>query len=201
MNTKLGKAVIALECMVLVAMLLYCGTEDLRNGLQKIEKKEVIFYRSTKDIVVGEAVSKPRVVKEEFVIRQKKYFLSDEEYENLLKIVEAEATGEDFVGKMLVANVVMNRVNSEEFPDNVTEVIFDRTDGKVQFSPVADGRINRVRISNETKEAVQRVIYGEDVSDGALYFVSAKRADPSKYIWFTQSLDYLFTHGGHEFYR
>lgn len=201
MNTKLGKAVIALESFVLVVMLLYCGTDELMKSLPKINEKEAVFQRSTKVVEVGEAVSKPRVVKEEFVVRQKKYFLSDEDYENLLKIVEAEAMGEDFIGKMLVANVVMNRVNSDEFPDSVTEVIYDKTDGKVQFSPVADGRINTVKISKETKEAVEQVIYGEDVSGGALYFVSAKRADPSKYVWFTQSLDYLFAHGGHEFYK
>ena len=49
--------------------------------------------------------------------------LTIKEYNVLLRIVEAEAGGEDIIGKMLVANVIMNRVNSSRFPDTVTEVV------------------------------------------------------------------------------
>ena len=46
--------------------------------------------------------------------------LDEQEYQVLLRIVEAEAGGEDTVGKMLVANVIMNRVTSGIFPATVT---------------------------------------------------------------------------------
>ena len=42
--------------------------------------------------------------------------MSDEDYKNLLKIVEAEAGGEDVKGKILVANVIFNRVKIRSFP-------------------------------------------------------------------------------------
>ena len=123
-----------------------------------------------------------------------------EDYENLLRIVEAEASGEDEIGKLLVANVVLNRVESEDFPDTITEVIFEQSNGVTQFSPVANGRFWKVEISEETKKAVDKALAGEDVSQGALYFAARKYANKSSMRWFDESLDYLFTHGGHEFF-
>ena len=118
-----------------------------------------------------------------------------EDYENLLRIVEA-----DEIGKLLVANVVLNRVESEDFPDTITEVIFEQSNGVTQFSPVANGRFWKVEISEETKKAVDKALAGEDVSQGALYFAARKYANKSSMRWFDESLDYLFTHGGHEFF-
>ncbi len=126
--------------------------------------------------------------------------ISLEDYENLLRIVEAEASGEDETGKLLVANVVLNRVESESFPDTITEVIMQKNKGVAQFSPVASGRFWKVEISDETISAVNRALAGEDVSQGALYFAARKYADSDSMRWFDERLDYLFTHGGHEFF-
>ena len=60
--------------------------------------------------------------------------MSDTDYDTLLHIVEAEAGGEDIKGRIMVANVIMNRVESPQFPDSVTEVVWD-TEGGYQFSP------------------------------------------------------------------
>ncbi len=128
------------------------------------------------------------------------YDLSDKDYEVLLRIVEAEAGGEDETGKLLVANVVLNRVESDEFPDTVTEVVFQREGNCYQFSPVGNGRYDSVIVSEETYQAVDRALSGEDLSEGALYFVSEKYADPEKLAWFHNSLTLLRSHGGHNFY-
>ena len=126
--------------------------------------------------------------------------LSREDYENLLRIVEAEASGEDETGKLLVANVVLNRVNDEDFPDTVTEVIFQKNNGVTQFSPVANGRFWTVEVSEETVTAVNKALAGEDASQGALYFAARKYADKGSMRWFDRCLNYLFTYGGHEFF-
>lgn len=126
--------------------------------------------------------------------------ISEYDYEILLKIVEAEAGGEDYTGKLLVANVVMNRVRSQSFPDTIEEVVFQQENGQTQFSPVSDGRLNKVTISSETMEAVNDALKGEDVSQGALYFVARKYADPDKMKWFDNHLTLLFAYGGHEFF-
>ena len=66
---------------------------------------------------------------------------------------------------------------------------------------MANGRFEAVTISEESKEAVERALLGEDISDGALYFVARKHADQSKVRWFDENLTPLFQHGGHEFFK
>lgn len=133
---------------------------------------------------------------------QVKIQLNEQDKSVLLRIVEAEATGEDIRGKMLVANVVLNRANNDnEFPDTVTDVVFEHSTGVYQFSPIQDGRYWSVNISESTREAVERVLRGEDLSQGALYFMARKYANPDNVRWFDNSLTWLFAYGEHEFYR
>lgn len=122
--------------------------------------------------------------------------LDEQEYEVLLKIVEAEAGCEDETGKMLVANVILNRVNSDRFPDTVSDVVYQRVQGNAQFSPVANGTINSVNVSDATVEAVDRVLAGEDESQGAFFF----RATYCKSKWFDRKLTRVVEHGRHIFY-
>ena len=122
------------------------------------------------------------------------------EYYTLLQIVEAEATGEDIEGKMLIANVILNRVKDERFPNTIEGVVWQQIDGSAQFQPTIDGRINTVEITQSTIEAVDRVLAGEDSSEGALYFMARNGSDVSSIGWFEENLTPLMTHGGHEYY-
>ena len=141
-----------------------------------------------------------RVVDYEVLEQTKKYQLSDKDYDALLRIVEAEAGGEDQDGKLLVANVVLNRVNSELFPDTVFQVVMQKEQGIAQFSPTVDGRYQNVRVSDDTVAAVERALYGEDISRGALYFCAREKADSDKLKWFDRKLTRLFSYGHHEFF-
>ena len=129
------------------------------------------------------------------------YSLSEREYAILARIVEAEATNKDKKSKILVANVVLNRMKDEEFPDTVEGVVFQNVNGAVQFSPVADGRYYSVTVTDSTRECVDRALAGEDYSEGALYFMERSMSDPSNVNWFDQALTKLFVYEGHEFYR
>lgn len=151
--------------------------------------------------IVDIAVSGQRIVGYSVMELEPLYDLPDQDLDTLLRIVEAEAGNEDEEGKLLVANVVLNRMNDEHFPDTVSEVVFQREKGVSQFSPVANGSFYRVKISDETISAVSRALMGEDISQGALYFVARKYADSSKLQWFDNHLTYLFVHGGHEFFK
>ena len=136
----------------------------------------------------------------EVAVAENVIVLSQEDYENLLRIVEAEAGGEDEIGKILVANVVLNRVACESFPNNVTDVVFQQSNGVAQFSPIADGRFYKVKVSDATVAAVGKALCGEDYSQGALYFAARQYADSENMEWFDESLTFLFEHGGHEFF-
>lgn len=153
-----------------------------------------------KNGIMPAVASGQRVISYEVIEKEFCYDISEEDYEVLLRIVEAEAGGEDIEGKMLVAGVVMNRVASEDFPDTVKEVVFQRSENSVQFSPAYSGRYYTVVVSEETIEAVNRVLEGEDISCGALYFAARKRADSENMRWFDEELTFLFSHGGHEFF-
>lgn len=122
---------------------------------------------------------------------------TESDYNVLLRIVQAEAGGCDMKGKILVANVILNRVESNEFPDTITDVVYE----KRQFSPVSNGSINRCKVEEETVEAVDRALAGEDYSEGALYFMNRRASSGSNVRWFDTHLDYLFQHGGHEFFK
>lgn len=126
--------------------------------------------------------------------------ITEEDKEILLRIVEAEATCEDVKGRMLVANVIMNRVLSKGFPDSIAEVVFQNNGVTYQFSPVKDGRYWTVKVSDKTREAVDRVLAGEDYSQGALFFAARSMADRKAMSWFDSSLKFLFRHGVHEFF-
>ena len=124
-----------------------------------------------------------------------------DDIENLMRIVQAEAGGEDKKGKLLVANVVINRVKNAKFPNNITDVIFQKKKNVTQFSPVSNGTIYNVKISEDTKDAVYRALYGEDVSEGALFFMARQYANPENEAWFDNNLTYLFSYGGHDFFK
>jgi len=122
---------------------------------------------------------------------------SEKDYDVLLRIVEAEAGICDEKGRILVANVIINRINSSEFPDTVTDVVYQKS----QFSPVTDGRLDSCTITDETIECVNRALAGEDYSQGALYFMNRNRSKSHNVSWFDNNLTYLFHHDKHDFFR
>ena len=110
----------------------------------------------------------------------------------LAKIAMAEAEGEDVEGKALVILVVLNRVWSDKFPDSIPEVIFQEG----QFSPVGNGRFDRVEPDRECYEALELIQLNKwDESQGALYFESEGKSS-----WHRDNLHFLFQHGNHYFY-
>ena len=129
------------------------------------------------------------------------HHLSDREYGILTRIVEAEAGNMDKKSKILVANVILNRMEHEAFPDSVEEVVFQNVNGAIQFSPIADGRYYTVKITESTKESVDRALAGEDYSEGALYFMERSMSAPSNVNWFDTCLTKLCKYQSHEFYK
>ena len=170
--------------------------EEVVAEEENVETDILTEETNTQEINTQEATVQEVPVMEPQPVVNSAFSLEQQEYEVLLKIVEAEAGGEDTAGKMLVANVVMNRVRSSRFPNTVSEVVYQRSGGRAQFSPTVDGRLNAVSISADTVEAVSRVMNGEDLSGGALYFRSVR----SRSGWFDRALNRVVEHGNHIFY-
>ena len=95
-----------------------------------------------------------------------------------------------------VGNVICNRVASEEFPDTVKGVVFDRKNG-VQFEPVS----NRTIYDEPTEQSVlaaRLVLAGVDVAGESLYFFNPALSQGS---WVRANRTYRMTIGCHRFYQ
>lgn len=126
--------------------------------------------------------------------------ISDKERNILYRIVQAEAGDQDIYGRILVANVVLNRVFDRRFPGDIESVVFQKIGGATQFAPTKDGRYWTVTVTSKTIEAVDRALRGEDYSKGALYFFQRNLTSTSMASWFDNSLTKLFKYGSHEFF-
>lgn len=112
----------------------------------------------------------------------------------MAKLVMAEAEGESVETKAMVVQVVLNRVADEEFPNNIIDVIYDEG----QFTPVSDGRFNRVEPNQECYDAIKKIKDSEiDVNKDILYFETVT----DKKTWHSENLQFLFQSGNLNFYR
>ncbi len=126
--------------------------------------------------------------------------MSDADYSTLLRIVEAEAGDDDVKGRVLVANVILNRVARPDFPNTVTDVVFQYVNGVPQFAPTYDGAFYTVEVTDDTREAVRQALSGTDYSEGALFFVMKDALEEEAISWFDTDLKHLFKYGVHDFY-
>ena len=113
----------------------------------------------------------------------------------LSRIVHAESRGEPLNGQTAVANVVLNRVKSRDFPNTVYGVIFDRNYG-VQFQPVANGSIYNTP-SKKSVVAAKKAVNGENNIGNCLYFLNPKTATN---FWIVNNRKYFTTINNHQFY-
>ncbi|GLB60491.1 cell wall hydrolase [Cytobacillus sp. NCCP-133] len=98
-------------------------------------------------------------------------FIKPEEKKLLARLVQAEAEGEPFEGKVAVADVVLNRVEHEQFPDTVKDVIYQKN----AFEPVQNGSINEPA-SNEAVQAVETALVDKEKNVELLYFYNPETA-------------------------
>lgn len=144
-------------------------------------------YAETKEIEVPEST-----LEEKTASNNLKW--SNKDSNILLKIAMAEAEGEGTEGKALVMRVVLNRVESKEFPDSVEGVVFQPG----QFEPIQDeGRYWNVEPDSECYKALYMVQNENwDNTEGALYFCRTGCSS-----WMENNTEYLFAVGNHSFYR
>lgn len=79
------------------------------------------------------------------------YPISQEEIDLIALVTMAEAEGETELGKRLVIDTILNRVDNPHFPDTVYDVIYYPN----AFSPMWNGRIERCCVTDEIIELVK----------------------------------------------
>lgn len=86
----------------------------------------------------------------------------------LAQLVESEAKGEPYEGKVAVAEVVLNRVSSGQFPNTIEGVIYQSG----QFQVVSNGSINN-NPSQTSINAANQALNGSNHAQGALFFYNS----------------------------
>lgn len=123
------------------------------------------------------------------------HFSADELYW-LPHIAYVEALDQPLAGIMGVVTVVLNRVESEDFPDTIFEVLYD-SKHTVQFTPAATGSMHG-KPTELYYIAAYLVLEGYNTVGDSLYFVNP--ANNGNY-WFRENLTLVASIGDHEFYR
>lgn len=117
-------------------------------------------------------------------------FTEKEKY-MLAKIAMAEAEGCSIKAKELVIHTVLSRIESDMFPNTVEEVIFQKN----QFTPISDGRWNKVEPNEECWQALENVLSSSESKD-ILFFESCKGDS-----WHNKNLKLVCEEDGLRFYR
>jgi N-acetylmuramoyl-L-alanine amidase len=111
----------------------------------------------------------------------------------LMKIAVCEAgEGSDYKSQAYVMSVVLNRIKDPKFPDTVNEVLHQDT----QFSTVENGKYDSA-IPNVNSHYALAAIEGGEINTEALYF----EAEWLEGSWQSKHRKYLFSYGGHRFYK
>ena len=98
----------------------------------------------------------------------------DSDLNLLARVVHGEARGESYTGKVAVAAVVLNRVESASFPNTIAGVVYQRN----AFTAVSDGQIN-LTPDDEAYRAARDALNGWDPTGGELYYYNPEIATSS----------------------
>lgn len=192
-NRSTRRLIIANAIVILLIMIatLYLVTSSM-------EKVQVTNTNEAKESKVENAES---IEMEEYPFESSEYptftYSKDWDAEDsylLARIAMAEAEGCNTQTKTLIIMCVLNRVWSDEFPDTIEEVIFQEN----QFSPIGNGRWDRVEPNEDCYEAVKVVVEAKyDYSGGATYFENCADEDN----WHSRNLEFLYESEGIRFYK
>lgn len=164
MVEKITRACVVLSMVALMIFGLYDSNEQ-EPSIQHVygEQTSVTAYQDSKPIDI-QVVALKEVVEE-----QPQIPFTEEEIDEMAIITMAEAEGEPEKGQRLVIDTILNRVDSEHFPDTVHDVIYQKN----QFSSVWDGRADRCYVMDDIRNLVLEEI--EERTDSDVIFFRTER--------------------------
>lgn len=122
--------------------------------------------------------------------------MSVEEYDIFCRVVEAEIGIGSFSDKTHVANVIINRYYSDNFPDSFIEVLKQKSkDGVYQFSTIGNKSYKKIVVSESTKLSIEYAFLFGDSTNGATYFCLEDDG------WHGENLELIFKDNYHYFFK
>ena len=197
---------------VIVVWVTFCLTAIISQDITtkaatKEELKQITYSIGKKEGLTG-IYNKPVNVtktKENKKKKNKKKSYTASELRYMTCIIYCEARGESYAGQKAVGIVVMNRKRSEEFPNKIKDVIYQRG----QFSPVRNGSFARVlalydKYDGEGKfkgEMPSCLKAAKEVLEGSTTIKKdGREKDMKKYLYFSRYISNAkYTLGDHQF--
>lgn len=126
-------------------------------------------------------------------------FCTDEEVEQLMWVVSAEV-GADYLSdesRILVTNVILNRLKDPRFPKTITEIL----NQKGQFSTISNYTTHEIPVSDNTRQCVKRALDGEDLSNGSLYYYEPSYVKSKKITRWFEQMDFVLECDGQRYFK
>lgn len=153
---KMGETLVEETCKI---------QKDVQEELRRIELERLEQERLEKERLEQERLEREH---QEELKRQTEENLAVQKL--LASIIFCEAGNQPYEGQVAVGAVVMNRVESEIYPNSVEDVIYQSG----QFGPAVTGWLDQVRACDgytpETFQAALDAMSGSDPVEGCLYF-------------------------------
>lgn len=178
MRRKTIKSIVSAMSLavVMVVSCIYCNNTEVYETVTVQKITDISKPVDVQDIT---DISKPiaaievmELVEEEEVLEVldiSEPQVSTEDIELLALVTMAEAEGECELGKRLVIDTILNRVDSDNFPDTISEVIFQKS----QFSSMWNGRIDRCYVMDDIYTLVEEELK-ERTNFDVVYFHADK---------------------------
>ena len=159
------------ECILCLALLAMIFPNTMVNaGVVATSTKS--FISPQNEVIEGDDsqnTTNPDGIVEVFCQGKNSLYITKSDIDLMAKLVYAESRGEPFDGKVAVASVVLNRVQSPDFPNSIKEVIFEPR----AFSCVKNNSI-KANPDQNCYDAVYEAIKGKDPTNEALFFYNPK---------------------------
>ena len=124
--------------------------------------------------------------------------LTDQEFDMMCSVVMSEVGYCDETLKLAIANVIINRVKSDRFPDSVYEVLHQKN----QFGAIDNYYTKRLVPDESVIDCVKRALSGEGayIVNGATFYYTPGVSSPKAAQWF-ENLCYCATVGNGRFFK
>lgn len=124
---------------------------------------EVLYEKKIEESKNEQIEEQPLVVSSKF---------SDEDIDLLALVTMAEAEGEPEEGKRLVVDTILNRIDSDKFPNTVSDVVYQKS----QFSSMWNGRVDRCYVREDIRQLVIEEIESRKNYD-VMFFTADRYSD------------------------
>ena len=172
-NHKIKLSLIIIYFATVASLYLLLAINALKPSIKT--SLPTVIARETQSVIFEKA--KVRQVKAapeseliiEGVPESEEIYISEDEINLIALVTMAEAEGESEEGKRLVIDTILNRVDSEHFPDTISEVIYQPN----QFTSMWNGRVDRCYVMDDICQLVREELVSRTNSE-IVFFTAGK---------------------------